>query len=129
MSECIICKGKKPTDIGDKFMICETDSFESMVAKYIWDEVDIWTVKVNGYSIDFYLTKAQEEINQGESYKSTEFYKIISKLISSNVKLAMWYDIYYENLPVYNTLDEILSACYKGITDSSGMCEVYFQMR
>jgi len=128
MSECIICKGKKPKDIGREFDFYELDDFEASVAPYIWDESDIWTIKVNGLSIDFYLTQAQEDINHGIAYKNTKFYNIISKLICSNVKLAMWYDIYYENLPVYNTLDDILSLCYMGIIDSSGMCEVYFKM-
>lgn len=128
MSECIICKGKKPKDIGNEFVFYGLNDFEASVAPYIWDEPDIWTIKVNGLSIDFYLTQAQEDINHGIAYKDTIFYNIISKLICSNVKLAMWYDIYYEDLPVYNTLDDILSLCYMGITDSSGMCEIYFKM-
>ena len=44
-------------------------------------------------------------------------YDIISKLINQNVKLVMWYDIYYEKLPTYHELEDILAVCYKAITD------------
>ena len=128
MSECIICKGKKTEDIGKEFTFCKLDEFETTIASYIWSDSNAWTIKVNGLSIDYYLTKAQKDISRGVAYEDTMFYCIISKLVNKNVKLAMWYDIYYEELPTYCKLEDILMACYKGITDISGMCEVYFKM-
>lgn len=128
MSECIICKGKKPKDIGREFTFCKMNEFEAAIAPYIWGDSSAWTIKVSGLSIDYYLTKAQEDINRGIAYEDTVFYDIICKLIDKNVKLAMWYDIYYEELPTYHELEDILAVCYKGITDISGMCEVYFKM-
>lgn len=40
----------------------------------------------------------------------------------------MWYDTYYEELPVCRNAEEVLNTCYMGIVDESGMCEVYFVM-
>ena len=63
------------------------------MAPYIWGDSNAWTIKVNGLSIDYYLTKAQEDISRG---------------------------IAYEDLSIYHELEEILAVCYKEITDISG---------
>lgn len=128
MSECILCKGEKVINFGLGIVVCELDQFLQDISNQIWKDSLVWTIKIRGHSIDYYLTKAQVEINRGIIFEKTEFYAILCELIKHGIKLAMWYDIYYEDLPVCNNLKDILIACYEGITDKTGMCEVYFRM-
>ncbi len=48
--------------------------------------------------------------------------------LKNKIKIAMWYDIYCEDLPLCENKQEVLRECYNGIADISGMCEVYFMM-
>lgn len=126
MSEYILCKGKKDKlDILNSILITETDVFMKKVASTIWLDDDVWSIKVDGKEIDYYLTKAQKDIINGLDFLETELYKIISELIDCNISFAMWYDIYYEDLPIYTDKMTVKDACYNGIIDISGMCEVY----
>ena len=124
MSECIICMGDKPQKINKWATVLPLDNFLGPIALELWGAQDAWTIP----DIDYYLTKAQSEMNNGIKFEETEFYTIICLLLDSGVKIAMWYDIYYEDLPICTSKEEILSECYTGITDISGMCEVYFMM-
>lgn len=129
MSECIICKGYKPNNLNHEIVVVELDCFLQEQASKIWNCVDeIWTVKIKEKDIDFYLTKAQREINEGTAFEKTDFYMIMNELLESEIKIAMWYDTYCEDLPLCRTKEEVLKACYEGIVDISGMCEVYFMM-
>ncbi len=129
MSECIICKGYKPNSLKFGIVTVEADDFLREQASKIWKDMDdIWTVKINGKDIDDYLTKAQGEMNEGIAFEKTDFYLIMSELLKNEVKIAMWYDTYCEDLPLCGSKEEVLNACYEGIADISGMCEVYFVM-
>lgn len=128
VSEYILCKGEKVINTRLGITVCELDEFLQDISNQIWKDSLVWTIKIKGHSIDYYLTKAQIEINRGITFEKTEFYAILCELIKNDIKLAMWYDIYYEELPVYNNLKDIIIACYTGIIDKSGMCEVYFRM-
>ncbi|MBQ8527052.1 MAG: hypothetical protein IJ429_01135 [Lachnospiraceae bacterium] len=129
MSECIICKGYKTSNLNFEIVSVELDCFLQEQALKIWKDTDeIWTIKIKEKDIDSYLTKAQKEISQGIAFEETEFYMIINELLASNVKIAMWYDTYCEDLPMCKTKEEVLKACHDGIADISGMCEVYFMM-
>lgn len=129
MSECIICKGYKTNNLNFEIVSVELDCFLQEQALKIWKDTDeIWTIKIKEKDIDSYLTKAQKEISQGIAFEETEFYMIINELLASNVKIAMWYDTYCEDLPMCKTKEEVLKVCHDGIADISGMCEVYFMM-
>ena len=126
----MICKGHKTVDLEQGIIVTELDTFLQEMSSYIWDgNNEIWTIKINDKSIDFYLTKAQREISCGEKFEDTEFYAIIKELLEKGVKLAMWYDTYCEELPLCGNIEEVMKVCYNGILDSSGICEVYFRMR
>lgn len=127
MSECLICKGKKPCDLGKEIAIVELDSFLKKYACLIWDDSsDVWTIKIAGKDIDFYLTEAQVDIQNGVAYENTMFYLIIKELLKNDIKMAMWYAEFYEDLPLCKSEIDVLEICYKDIIDISGMCEVYF---
>lgn len=129
MSECIICKGNKPSNLKFGIVAIELDDFLRKQISKIWnDNNQIWTIIIKGKDIDFYLTKAQEEMNEGIAFEKTFFYIIINELLENGFKIAMWYDTYCENLPLCRNQTEVLKACYNGIVDISGMCEVYFRM-
>ncbi len=126
MSECLICKAKKPIDFKEGIEIVELDSFLQKYASLIWnDSNDVWTIKIAEKDIDFYLTKAQVEIQNGIAYEDTKFYLIMKELLKNDVKIAMWYSEFYEDLPLCKDEIQVLELCYEGITDISGMCEVY----
>ena len=127
-SECLICKGPKPSIKDERITIIPLDEFLSSVALEIWGNVDAWTIKFNDMDIDNILTKSQVDVNSGVEFEKTEFYTIICLLINHGVKIAMWYDIYSEDLPICKNRKEVLIECYRGITDISGMCEIYFKM-
>ena len=125
-SECLICKAKKPIDFKEGIEIVELDSFLQKYASLIWnDSNDVWTIKIAEKDIDFYLTKAQVEIQNGIAYEDTKFYLIMKELLKNDVKIAMWYSEFYEDLPLCKDEIQVLELCYEGITDISGMCEVY----
>lgn len=129
MSECIICKGHKSSNLKFGIVAVELDDFLQEQASKIWKYTDeIWTIKIKEKCIDFYLTKAQREINEGVAFEKTDFYIIINELLESGFKIAMWYSTYCEDLPLCRSKEEVLNACYEGIVDISGMCEVYFMM-
>lgn len=129
MSECMICKGMKPNNFKFGIVAIELDDFLRAQASKIWSDNDeVWTINIEEKDIDFYLTKAQEEINRGIAFEKTYFYKIINELLKNGIKIAMWYDTYCEDLPLCKNNIEVLNACYNGIVDVSGMCEVYFMM-
>lgn len=126
MSECLICKGKKPNNLKEGIRVAELDSFLQKYATLIWnDSNNVWTIKIAGKDIDFYLTKAQVDIQNGIAYEDTKFYSIMKELLKNDVKIAMWYSEFYEDLPLCKGEIEVLKTCYKGIVDISGMCEVY----
>lgn len=126
MSECLICKAKKQIDFKEGIEIVELDPFLQKYASLIWnDSNDVWTIKIAEKDIDFYLTKAQVEIQNGTAYEDTKFYLIMKELLKNDVKIAMWYSEFYENLPLCKDEIQVLELCYEGITDISGMCEVY----
>lgn len=126
MSECLICKAKKQIDFKEGIEIVELDSFLQKYASLIWnDSNDVWTIKIAEKDIDFYLTKAQVEIQNGIAYEDTKFYLIMKELLKNDVKIAMWYSEFYEDLPLCKDEIQVLELCYEGITDISGMCEVY----
>lgn len=126
MSECLICKAKKPIDFKEGIEIVELDSFLQKYASLIWnDSNDVWTIKIAEKDIDFYLTKAQVEIQNGIAYEDTKFYLIMKELLKNDVEIAMWYSEFYEDLPLCKDEIQVLELCYEGITDISGMCEVY----
>ena len=127
MSECLICKGKKPDNLKKGIRVTELDSFLQKCASEIWNDIgDVWTIKIVGNDIDFYLTKAQADIQNGVAYEDTKFYSIMKELLMYDIKIAMWYDEFYEDLPLCKDEIEVLEICYEGIVDISGMCEVYF---
>lgn len=129
MSECMICKGQKPNNFKFGIVAIELDDFLREQASKIWSDTDeVWTISIKEKDIDFYLTKAQEEINKGVVFEKTDFYMIINELLESGFKIAMWYDTYCEDLPLCKSKIEVLDTCYDGIMDVSGMCEVYFMM-
>lgn len=129
MSECMICKGHKSGNLKFGIVAIELDDFMRKQASKIWCDTDeIWTISIKEKDIDFYLTKAQQEINKGIIFEKTDFYMIMNELLDSGCKIAMWYDTYCENLPLCKNKIEVLDACYNGIVDISGMCEVYFMM-
>ena len=129
MSEYIICKGHKPSTFKFGIIPIQLDDFLKKQAFKIWGgQNEVWTIKIGEKDIDFYLTKAQMEINNGIEFKKTEFYNIIDELLKNKIKIAMWYDIYCEDLPLCENKHEVLRECYNGIVDISGMCEVYFMM-
>ena len=129
ISECIICKGHKPSDLKLGIAVIELDDFLRNQVSKIWSDTNqIWTITIEGKDIDFYLTKAQEEINRGIAFEKTDFYIILNELLQNGFKIAMWYDTYCEDLPLCRNQMEVLEACYNGIADISGMCEVYFRM-
>ncbi len=129
MSECLICKGHKPNNLKFGIVAIELDDFLREQASKIWSDTgEIWTINIKEKDIDFYLTKAQEEINKGILFEKTDFYMIMSELLENGFKIAMWYDTYCEELPLCESKREVLDACYNGIADVSGMCEVYFMM-
>lgn len=126
MSECLICKGKKQINFKEEIEIVELDPFLQKYASLIWNDCnDVWTIKIAEKDIDFYLTKAQVEIQNGIAYEDTKFYLIIKELLKNDIKIAMWYSEFYENLPLCKDEVQVLELCYEGITDISGMCEVY----
>ncbi|WP_304577006.1 hypothetical protein [Romboutsia ilealis] len=127
MSECILCKGDKKQleDISERFSILKLDGFMKNVACKIWPDNEAWSLLIDGKEIDYYLTKAQKEMNDGVDFSATEICDIISVLMERNISFAMWYDIFYEDLPVYKNELEVKSSCCEGIRDVSGMCEVY----
>ncbi|MBE5954583.1 MAG: hypothetical protein E7257_10615 [Lachnospiraceae bacterium] len=128
MSECLICKGKKLDNYKEGIVVVELDSFLQKYASLIWnDSSDVWTIKIAGKDIDFYLTKAQVDIQNGIAYEDTKFYLIMKELLKNDVKIAMWYSEFYEDLPLCKGEIEVLKMCYEGIVDISGMCEVYFK--
>lgn len=127
MSECLICKGKQPNDLKKGIIVSPLDAFLRKCAYSIWKDVNnVWTIKIKGKDIDFYLTKAQVDIQRGIAYEDTEFYLIMKELLKHDLKLAMWYDEFFEDLPLCKNEVDVLKMCYKGIIDASGMCEVYF---
>lgn len=127
MSELIICKGKRPNNLKEEIQIAELDPFLKKCATLIWNDTsDVWTIKITGNDIDFYLTKAQVDIQNGVAYEDTKFYLIMKELLKNDIKIAMWYSDFYEDLPLCNDEIEVLKLCYEGIIDISGMCEVYF---
>lgn len=129
MSECMICKGHKSNNFKFGIVAIELDDFLREQASKIWGDTDeVWTINIKEKDIDFYLTKAQEEINRGIIFEKTDFYMIINELLMNGLKIAMWYDTYCEDLPLCKNKMEVLDACYNGIVDVSGMCEVYFMM-
>lgn len=129
MSECIICKGNKINNLKFGMVAIELDDFLREQAPKIWGNADeIWTINIKEKDIDFYLTKAQREINMGINFEETDFYIIMNELLDSGFKIAMWYDTYCEDLPLCRSKIEVMDACYNGIVDVSGMCEVYFKM-
>lgn len=128
MSECLICRGSRNVNISNKILIYEPGNFLKDIAFKLWGDCDVWTIKINGKDIDYYLTDAQYEMNKGIGFEKTELYNILNELVDSGIKLAMWYDTYYEDLPLCTTKEEVLSICRDGIMDVSGMCEVYFIM-
>ena len=129
MSEFIICKGHKLNNLKFGMVAIELDDFLREQASKIWSNTDeIWTINIKEKDIDFYLTKAQEEINKGITFEKTDFYVIMNELLESGFKIAMWYDTYSEDLPLCRSKIEVMDACYNGIVDVSGMCEVYFKM-
>lgn len=126
MSECLICKAKKQINFKEGIEIAELDPFLQKYASLIWnDSKDVWTIKIAEKDIDFYLTEAQVEIQNGVAYEQTKFYLIMKELLKNHVKIAMWYSEFYENLPLCKNEMQVLELCYEGITDISGMCEVY----
>lgn len=129
MSECIICKGHKPSNLKFGIVAIELDDFLRNQVFKIWSDINqTWTITIEGKDIDFYLTKAQEEVNRGNAFEETSFYMILNELLKNGFKIAMWYDTYCEDLPLCKNQIEVLEACYNGIVDISGMCEVYFRM-
>ena len=129
MSEYIICKGNRTSDFGMGISVVDLDDFLLEMSLKVWtDCYDIWTIEMSGESIDYYLTKAQEDIARNIRFQETIFYKIITNLLSKDVKVAMWYDTYCEGLPLCGSITEVLKRCYDGMIDPSGMCEVYFKM-
>ncbi|MBQ4282906.1 MAG: hypothetical protein IJB96_03150 [Lachnospira sp.] len=128
MNEYIICKSDIMIELGNGISVIEPGEFLSELSFKVWPEgTEVWTIEINGRSIDYYLTEAQYEIGKGIVFEKTKFYEIITQLIGNGVKVAMWYDTYCEELPICNGLSEVYSTCYSGITDGSGMCEVYFR--
>lgn len=128
MSEYIICKGGK-NFLKSGITVVELDDFLKKVSAQIWqNNNDVWTIKVDEHEIDYYLTKAQLDMCNGIRFEETTFYTIITELLSKGVKIAMWYDIYCEDLPLCNNELEVYKMCYNGIIEPSGMCEVYFVM-
>lgn len=127
MSECILCKGDKKqlANISSRISILKLDNFMKEAALKIWLDSNAWSIKIDGKDIDYFLTKAQKEMNEGIDYAMTEIYSIISDLIKSNISFAMWYDTFFEDLPVCENEQKVKDACYDGIKDISGMCEVY----
>jgi len=124
MSECIICKGSSQLSaLG--FSILDTNDFLMRGAFWLGGTGDIWTFKYNGKEIDSIITDAQSQMHKGIQYQDTQIYKLLNCLIDNNIRFAMWYDGYVENLDLCNTKDEVLKACYEQIMDESGMCEVY----
>lgn len=128
MSECLICKGKKPNNLKEGIEVVELDSFLQKYASLIWnDSSDVWTIKITGKDIDFYLTKAQVDIQNMIPYENTKFYLIMKELLKNGIKIAMWYSEFYEDLPLCKGEKEVLEVCHEGIVDISGMCEVYLK--
>ena len=124
MSECIICKGNGHlSDLG--FSIVDASDFLMRGAFWLGGTSDIWTFKYKGKEIDSIITDAQSQMHKGIRYQDTQIYKLLNCLIDNNIRFAMWYDVYVENLDLCNTKDEVLNACYEQIMDESGMCEVY----
>ena len=124
MSECIICKGNGQLS-SLEFSIVDTSDFLMRGAFWLGGTSDIWTFKYKGKEIDNIITDAQRQMQTGVRYQDTQIYKLLNCLIDNNIRFAMWYDIYVENLDLCNTKDEVLKACYEQIMDESGMCEVY----
>ena len=129
MSEYIICKGNRKADFERCISVVELDDFLKEMSLKVWpDCYDIWTIEINGYGIDYYLTKAQEDLARNTKFQETVFYKIITNLLGNDVKVAMWYDTYCESLPLCKSVTDVLKICYDEIVAPSGMCEVYFTM-
>ena len=101
MSECIICKGNSQLSaLG--FSILDTNDFLMKGAFWLGGTNDIWTFKYNGKEIDTIITDAQSQMHKGIRYQDTQIYKLLNCLIDNNIRFAMWYDVYVENLDLCN---------------------------
>lgn len=124
MSEYIICKGN--VQLSDlEISIVDTNNFLMRGSFWLGETSDIWTFKHKGKEIDNIITDAQSQMHKGVRYQDTQIYKLLNCLVNNNIRFAMWYDIYVDNLELCNTKDEVLKVCYEQIMDTSGMCEVY----
>ncbi len=126
MSECIICKGDNGFLIKKGFNVKEIDDFLRRGLFWIGSDVGcVWTFNYYGKGIDTIITEAQSQMQEGIRYEDTQIYEVINLLIDNNISFAMWYDIYYDNLYLCKSKEEVLDKCYNQIMDISGMCEVY----
>ena len=125
MSEYILCKGKISVDKLERSTIYHypLDSFYERVCQFYWpNEIknDIWTIE-----IDQYLTEAQLQIYDGVEFENTIIYSILTQLLQCNSEIIMWYSDFYNDIPIVRSKQEFLKEVFDGITDISGMCEVY----
>lgn len=124
MSECILCKGNGQLKASD-FSFINADDFLMRGAFWLGGTSDLWTFKYHGKEIDEIITDAQRQMQSGIRYQDTQIYKLLNCLIDNNIRFAMWYSEYTEDLDLCRTRDEVLETCYEQIMHESGMCEVY----
>jgi len=129
MSELILCKGKISLEkLGEnKIVYYPFGDIREEVCLFYWKDKnkdDIWTVE-----IDHYLTEAQVQIYDGVEYEKTKIYCIFKQLLEYDLEIIMWYSDFYDDIPIVYSEQNFLKEVLNGITDKSGMCEVYVRYK
>lgn len=127
MSEYILCRGKEINKLPPYINVVKANLFLENVARVLWEDKNAWTITVANHSIDYFLLEAKEEIVSGLQLNETKLFEIIRELTIHKIQFAMWYDVFYDELPKCKELSDIYDLCMEGIMDKSGMCEVYFE--
>lgn len=126
MSEYMICKGSTKGLAQPGLDIEKADDFLNKAAYWLGDDKEnIWTFRFENKETDTLLTDAQAQLQKGVRYEDTLIYKVLNILMDNNIAFAMWYSDYFDDLDICRTKEDVLKNCYDGITDKSGMCEVY----
>ncbi len=135
MSEYFLCKGEISQD-KLKGVIIEYHPFEdffNQICEYFWkneNKENIWTMDIDeDTAFDNALTEAQRQINDGVVFEETAIYESLKQLLDYDVEIVMWYDEFYDDIPVVYSEADFFKAVYDGITDKSGMCEVYVRYK
>lgn len=135
MSQYILCKGKIPLEkLEGVIAYCYPfEEFYNEVCERFWTnetKKDRWTIEIDEYTdIDEYFTEAQRQINNGTKFFETKIYKVLKQLLNYNVEIVMWYSEFYDDIPNVCSEQELFENVFNGITDKSGMCEVYVRYK